>query len=349
MCFAAAATERWRATDDGGAGARAEIRVRHARTVLGNADGVFYRIPDQAKAVRQKSTDGALVYVGLDLPGVSGSLLVDAFTKQSRATNGRDEVLRLGLAVKSASGSNDCFPHRLGLTPSTFEETFERFTTREPKEYYGPERLRKLYDNGARVYFSGELGMGLCDRVDAPCSYTAVLRNPVEQFVNQYASDCLAGSNNRAAWSAEMKAKGFCGMGLNEWFDWYQEPESGLLNFIAPGVSANKDAQFAAAIHNLDKECFRFLLAEKIDDGLDRMSMDPDFSEIATSKMKKAAEKALSSRPTLGEREMKLLDSQTSDAGVMTKLKERLRHERALYDHAVHTYEHKWKSRWFSC
>ena len=349
-CAWAAARARWAEADDGGASARAALRMRHARVVVGDRGDGFYAIRERVKAVRQKSTDGALVYVGLTLPGASGSFLEDAFSRQSRATNGRQDVLRLGeFEAKNVDGSDAFFPDPVGVTESTFEETFEHFTRRSPSEYYGSERLRKMYDVGARVYFGGDRGMGLCDRVDAPCSYITVLRDPVEQFVSQYASACLAGSNDRSAWSYAMKAKGSCDMGLIQWFDWYKESENGWLNLIAPGLSANKDAQVAAAIHNLDKECFRFLLANNIEDGLDRLSEDPDFLEIDTSEMKKTAAKELNSQPKLGERELKILESQTSNEGVMSELRNRLRRERAVYTHALNTYETKWKSRWFSC
>ena len=75
-----------------------------------------------------------------------------------------------------------------------------------------------------------------------------------------------------------MKDKGECAMNLVEWHDYLGGDN--WLYVLAPGGGENKDAQVAAAIANLDDPCFKFLLTEKLDDGLEKLTTLPDFARL---------------------------------------------------------------------
>ena len=120
--------------------------------------------------------------------------------------------------------------------------------------------------------------MGLCERVNAPCVYLTVLRDPVKQFISHYKYSCLAGAEHRRLWNDEMKAKGACDLGILEWYDYLGGDN--WLHLLAPGKSDNKDAQVSAAIKNLDAPCFRYLLLDELNDGVEKLKKLPDFRHL---------------------------------------------------------------------
>ena len=130
----------------------------------------------------------------------------------------------------------------------------ERFTTGTPAEYFGTERLRDLYEKGIRIFSKGSYGMGLCERVNAPCVYLTVLRE-IRQTIHQSLQVLVPRrGENRRLWNDEMKAKGACDLGILEWYDYLGGDN--WLHLLAPGKSDNKDAQVSAAIKNLDARAF---------------------------------------------------------------------------------------------
>jgi hypothetical protein len=228
----------------------------------------------------------------------------------------------------------------------SFVDTFERFKTGTPKEYFGVDRLREAYEAGERVFTKGSYGMGLCEVVDAPCAYFTVLRDPMSQFLSHYKYSCLAGAEDRRIWSDEMKTKGVCDLDLLSWFDYLHGDT--WLHLLAPGKSSDLDEQVEVAKRNLEKPCFRFILTEDFEDGLKKLTERlPDFAELDIDALNEHANKNAS--PPLDPALQARFQTYIEDEKIMNELRSRLKRPFQVYKHAKNIYEHKWASPLESC
>jgi hypothetical protein len=155
----------------------------------------------------------------------------------------------------------------------------------------------------------------------------------------------LAGAENRRLWNKAMKDKGECAMNLVEWHDYLGGDN--WLYVLAPGGGENKDAQVAAAIANLDDPCFKFLLTEKLDDGLEKLTTLPDFARLNATLLANFAQH--NEAPELDAHQQRLYDRHVANEDMMAHLRRNLRKSLAVYAHAERTYERKWRQRLLSC
>ena len=107
------------------------------------------------------------------------------------------------------------------------------------------------------------------------------------------------------------------------------------------------DAQVSAAIKNLDAPCFRYLLLDALNDGVEKLKKLPDFRHLDIDVLDERANKNAS--PGLGARESEQLLKYTNDENVMRELQQRLKRPLAVYAHAVRQYEDQWARSLFSC
>lgn len=324
-----------------------KIQNRFTDIVRGGEDG-FYEISRRKKAVKQSKKNSALFYNFIHIPKTGGTYFHQLMRQAERRVNNQRKISQLGGEVFPRNETPfvqwQTYP-LVDTTRSHYEDTFERFATETPAEYFGNARLRDLYERGIRIFSKGPYGMGLCERVNAPCVYLTMLRDPIEQFVSHYKYSCLAGAENRRLWSDKMKAKGTCDLGILQWYDYLGGDN--WLHLLAPGKSENKDAQVKAAIRNLDAPCFRYLLLDELEDGVKKLKTLPDFSHLDVDAVDKRANKNAS--PALGEKESEQLLKYTKDENVMAELQQRLKRPLAVYAHALRRYEDQWAKSLFSC
>jgi len=305
----------------------------------------FYEIPvGQEKSIKQERPNTALVYDFIHIPKTGGSFF--------------NQVLKNAERRVSAKAGSSAFPRDVApfenwatyplvdTTKEQFLDTRERFQKQDPVEFFGVDRLRRAYDSGERMFAKGSYGMGLCDIIDAPCAYLTILREPVAQFLSHYKYSCLAGAEDQRLWNEDMKAKGSCDMDLLQWYD-YLAGDS-WLHLLAPGTGTNKDMQVEVAIKNLDKSCFRFLLNERFDDGLEKLTTTlPDFAGLNVDLINEHAKKNES--PPLPDDLQARFQTFIEDEKMMNELRFRMKRPAAVYKHAKNIYERKWSQQLVSC
>ena len=305
----------------------------------------YYEIPtSREKTVRQVGKNSALMYNFIHIPKTGGSF----FNQVLKATE-----RRLSQTTGSSAFPKDVSPFTtwatyplVDTTKENFLDTRERFERRQPAEYFGVDRLREAYDSGVRMFTKGSYGMGLCELVDAPCAYFTVLREPVAQFLSHYKYSCLAGAENRRLWDENMKSKGSCDMDLLEWYD-YLDGDT-WLHLLAPGKGDDKNLQVETAIKNLEKSCFRYILTEKFEDGLEKMvSTMPDFKDLNIEAVNEHAKKNES--PPLPDILQARFQAYIEDERMMNELRFRMKRPAAVYKHAKNMYERKWAQPMHSC
>jgi hypothetical protein len=124
--------------------------------------------------------------------------------------------------------------------------------------------------------------MGTCDLVDAPCAYVTAIREPVERLLSHWRYICLQGAENQEGWPQEWKDAGRCPLdAVSFWergrdFPWGAEnaqghPES-LVARIAPGGDPGSTCALEAAKKNLAARCVRYLMLDRMDDGVERLA-----------------------------------------------------------------------------
>jgi hypothetical protein len=161
---------------------------------------------------------------------------------------------------------------------------------------YGATSLRARYDAGERLFVKSSEAMGFCDFVDAPCAYLTVLREPLERFMSYYAYICLLGAENREHWTEEWLAQGKCTADPAQFARVISPAGFSMVDLLAPGGDATgrSGCRLAAAKRNLVSGCTRYLLLDRLDEGLRRLAKAvPDLREFAKTEREKV--------PLLGE------------------------------------------------
>lgn len=305
----------------------------------------FYEIPTtREKSVRQKVKNTALMYDFIHIPKTGGSFfnqVLKAAERRLSQKTGAVAFPREGAPFTSWA----TYP-LVDTTKENFLDTRERFERQQPVEYFGVDRLREAYDSGVRMFTKGPYGMGLCDVIDAPCAYFTVLREPVAQFLSHYKYSCLAGAENQRLWDERMKTKGSCDLDLLEWYDYLGG--DAWLQLLAPGAGDDKDLQVETAIKNLNKPCFRYILTEQFDDGLQKMvDTMPDFENLNIEALNEHARKNES--PALSDVLKARFQAYIEDERMMNELRFRMKRPAAVYKHAKNAYERKWSQPMISC
>lgn len=237
---------------------------------------------------------------------------------------------------------------------------------------YGAVNLRARYDAGERLFVKSSEAMGFCDFVDAPCAYLTVLREPMERFMSYYAYICLLGAENREHWTQEWLEKGRCDADPAQFARVVAPRGFSMVDLLAPGGDATgrSGCRLAAAKRNLVSGCTRFLLLDRLDDGLEKLGRAvPDLREFADSssalgdsssagsgslgRVSLAEQNSVngknSAREALSEAQKALLARYEADESIMAELREYLKEDTEVYDFAVARYDEQWDKPLATC
>ena len=233
---------------------------------------------------------------------------------------------------------------------------------------YGAANLRARYDAGERLFVKSSEAMGFCDFVDAPCAYLTVLREPMERFMSYYAYICLLGAENREHWTQEWLEKGRCDADPAQFARVVAPRGFSMVDLLAPGGDATgrSGCRLAAAKRNLVSGCTRYLLLDRLDEGLERLgNAVPDLREFADSSSELDAEAGSlgrvslakqnsvngknSAREALSDAQKALLARYEADESIMAELREYLKEDTEVYDFAVARYDEQWDKPLATC
>ena len=113
---------------------------------------------------------------------------------------------------------------------------------------------------------------------------------------------------------------------------------------LAPGGDPSDKCTVEAAKANLVAPCTKYLLAEKMDDGLSRLPWAvPDFSRV------RAVEDILNAAVPLTDVKQARLDKYLKDKAMMARLREIAAADLELYNFALKNYDKQWESRVEPC
>jgi len=212
---------------------------------------------------------------------------------------------------------------------------------------FNTEKLAKDYAAGRRLFSKGSYNMGMCATTEAPCMYLTVLRNPFDRFMSHYKYSCLEGAEGQAMWLPEWKNKGECPLDPLEWYQYTQGDD--WTHLLAPGAyPRDSECHVETVKANLQSGCMRYLLTEKLGDGLMKMKKHlPDFSSFNPAAARGLFTNGSSSRltPKLKAR----LDAYNADEEMMNTIREGLKHQFKVYDFAVEHYESHWEKPIATC
>lgn len=296
--------------------------------------------------------NSAFVYAFVHVPKAAGSY----FTEILRAQLWRLKEQNNGEDPRHTYYSDEWYKPVMDLTEPNFREVVQHYMNGFPEQQASPAGMAVSYQAGHREIFKGSLAMGFCDVVHAPCAYFTVLRDPVERLLSQYAYLCLEGSEDKGGWTEEWKAAGRCPLDPVAYFEKMGGVEVGV-QLMAPRGNPGSRCSLEAAKDNLVHGCTRFLLMERLADGVRRLGAHlPDFAGFGDVP---ASFKAISdptmldthngSKKRLSPAQAKRMEEYRADAGVMARLRELAAHEIELYDHAVANYDAQWDKPLMAC
>ena len=238
------------------------------------------------------------------------------------------------------------------MTEQSYANVMWRYVHRHPAKMFGGDGMRASYEAGYRAVSKGALSMGACDHIDAPCAYLTVLRDPVERYMSHYSYLCLEGSEHMTGWKEAWKARSAkyaergCPADPVQFFD----QVGGFVQLFAPGANPNTRCAVEAAKRNLGSGCMRYLLLEKLDDGLARMrATRPDFPDIGAADSEFSEARRNGSNDRLTPTTRKRLEKYLGDERMMRTLRSLLANEIDVYDWAVENYERQWSGDLLTC
>jgi len=188
--------------------------------------------------------------------------------------------------------------------------------------------------------------MGLCDHFPArPCFYVTVLREPVERAISNYNYVCVRGAENRKKWTPAWRKAGRCPLTIRQFYDaGLAEPD-----FLAWRLTRSCDEGCAssAAIENLKSPCMRYLLLDRLGDGVARLQQElgdayaPSLVQLTAF----LASGGTTNKAKYADRTMEQLE----DPETIKNLTERLKGDIKIYRAAVDYYEKQWQQPLQSC
>ena len=299
-----------------------------------------YRLPlngyDKGVTQQENST---MIYNFIHVPKAGGTFMMYVLAwLQSRNVQAVGSSVPAGLY-----GGAPMVPK--GMLDTTLKNVFATaYALRTGKGIFANDKVGKAYASGRRLFAKGSYGMGLCSQTNAPCSYIAVLRDPFDRFMSHYKYSCLEGAEGRALWAPDWK---YCPLSPLQWYEYLDGDEWTYL--LAPGAPAsNSRCHVDAVKNNLESACMRYILTEKMDDGLMKLKKHlPDFSTMDMSVMKKQFHNGSAGAMTTALKHR--LANYTSDTESMAELRRRLAHQTEIYDFAVANYEKSWNSPLKGC
>ena len=191
----------------------------------------------------------------------------------------------------------------------------------------------------------GALSLGLCDIFPGqPCVYFLVLRNPIERAFSDYNYFCVQGAENRKKWKPGWQR---CPYDIVQYFDANVTSRSLLTERLTRGCDGSCGVE--AALANLENPCVRYLLLDRVADGLDRLgdafgpALRGSFRTLAANI--RSASHSHSNASPYAPRTV----HQRRNPQIVAALKERIQPDLDLYNAAVARYEAQWTRSLVSC
>ena len=219
-----------------------------------------------------------------------------------------------------------------------------------------PLGMARSFHAGRREIFKGSLAMGFCDAVRAPCGYVTVLRDPIERLLSHHAYSCAAGAEDRAGWTAEMRLKDSCDLDPASYFEQMGGVDVSV-QLLAPRANPASRCALEQAKRNLRRPCVRFLLQERLRDGIGKLSatipgfagLDEDPPESFLNALAMGADVGMLSTKNqvagrLSDAQEARLERWRRDEDVMRRLRVLAHREIELYDFATSEYDKQWVS-----
>lgn len=175
-----------------------------------------------------------------------------------------------------------------------------------------------------------------------PCITSVVLRHPVDRLISHYNYVCIEGSEGKKLWDLEWKRANRCPLTLLQFMERSEDLSSDT--FLIDSLALSAKCGTRVALQNLFHPCMRYLLLDRLSDGLARLAavwgpaMRPYLQQVSESQV--AVNVA-----TYSSR----IKQQIGDENIMTEVRHRLREDIAFYNKAVERYEQQWDSPLLSC
>jgi hypothetical protein len=258
----------------------------------------------------------------------------------------------------------------MDLTEPRFRDAFQFYRGAfddAPNDWYRPGAgaaanqnsplgMARSFHAGRREIFKGSLAMGFCDAVRAPCGYVTVLRDPIERLLSHHAYSCAAGAEDKAGWTAEMRLKGSCDLDPASYFEQMGGVDVSV-QLLAPRANPASRCALEQAKRNLRRPCVRFLLQERLRDGIGKLSatipgfagLDEDPPESFLNAPAMGADVGMLSTKNqvagrLSDAQEARLERWRRDEDVMRRLRALAHREIELYNFAVNEYDKQWVS-----
>jgi hypothetical protein len=173
-----------------------------------------------------------------------------------------------------------------------------------------------------------------------------ILRHPVERIISQYNYVCVEGREGQKKWLESWRQTGRCPLTLLQFLNTDLTSTSFLIDHLAR--AADPECGVQLALENLKHPCMRFLLLDRLTDGLQRLSktwgpaLQPHLERIANLSTSAAGKKnhaPYDARTRL----------QMEDPAIITELKQRLKGDIEFYERAVEYYDAQWDIPLESC
>ena len=185
----------------------------------------------------------------------------------------------------------------------------------------------------------GNLALDQCANRTQPCVQVIVLREPVSRLVSQYNYVCVDGREDRKKWLASWKAADKCPLSLEEFLlsPSLTTPSLMVKRLVGIGGDPNSECALEQAKRNLIHPCVRFLLLDRLSDGLKRLStawgtaMEPFLRRASRDDKRNAS--------PYPPRTI----AQMENAAMMKRIRIRLQNDIKLYEFAQQMYEEQWK------
>jgi hypothetical protein len=193
----------------------------------------------------------------------------------------------------------------------------------------------------------GTHSMGMCQLYpNKPCVMTVVLRHPVERLISQYNYVCVDGKEGQKKWLESWRLQGRCPLSLLQFLDSELTSDTFLIDHLAR--AADPKCGVRLAVENLLHPCVRFLLLDRLSDGLERLA------KIWGPAMRPFIDKtlAMSSSPTNKKNHAPYssrMRTQMDDPIIIDKVRQRLKSDIEFYEKAVELYETQWERPLESC
>lgn len=224
-------------------------------------------------------------------------------------------------------------------------------------------------DNNRRTWIKGQFSMGTCDLVDAPCAYITALREPVDRMLSHYKYICLQGAEHHEGWRREWVGMKACpldpvefwteGM-ASRWGEFNKQghPEQ-MVAQLAPGADPASECALEAAKSNLVAPCMRYMLTDRMEDGMERlMRANDDFvpreDKLGESTYKTAIGRWTGTAARNAAKELPAdlqarYDGYLKDEGMMRRLRALVPQSQKLYQFAKERYESQWQKPLEAC